>query len=192
MKKQLLAACVLGAFTLPAMADNFYVLGDVGSGKVEVDAGDDYTFSKSDTSYSFGAGFDINKFFAVELAYRDLGSVSDRGSYTEAGINYNYRDKTSATALQASVVGSLPISEDFSLFGRVGVAKIDVDYDSVETSGNSSWSDSDSESKTKALLGVGASYKITPQIALRAEYSQFAKWDDTKLSAVTIGATYHF
>ncbi len=192
MKKQLLMACVLGAVTLPALADNLYVLGDVGQGKMDVDVGNDYTFSKTSTTYSFGVGYDINKFFAVELAYRDLGSVTDRGSYTDAGVQYNYRDKTSATALQASVVGSLPISDEFSLFGRVGVGRIDADYDSVETSNTGSWSDSGSESKTRGLLGVGASYKITPEIALRAEYNQYAKWDDTKLSAFTIGATYHF
>lgn len=192
MKKQLLLACVLGAFTLPAMAEGFYVLGDVGRGKMEVDAGNDYTVSKTSTTYSLGAGFDINKFFAVELAYRDLGSVSDSGSYTEGAIQYNYRDKTSATALQASIVGSLPISDEFSLYGRVGVGKIDVDYDSVETSSTGTWRDSDSESKTKALLGIGASYKITPDVSLRAEYNQFAKWDDTKLSGLTVGATYHF
>lgn len=190
MKKQLFLACVLGAVTLPALADNFYVLGDVGQGKMEVDAGGDYTFSKTSTTYSFGAGYDINKFFAVELAYRDLGSVTDRGSFPDGGV---YRDKQSATAFQASVVGSLPISDEFSLFGRVGVGKIDADSDYTETGGGlDSYSESHSESKTKGLLGVGASYKITPEIALRAEYNQYAKWDDTKLSAFTVGATYHF
>lgn len=189
MKKQFLLACVLGAFTLPAMADNFYVLGDVGQGKMEIDGSDDYTFSKTSTTYSFGAGFDINKFFAVELTYRDLGNVTDRGSYSDGGVQYTYRDKISATTLQASVVGSLPISDEFSLFGRVGVGKIDVDYDSVDT-GDGNFSGS--ESKTRGLLGIGASYKVAPQVTLRAEYNQFAKWDETKLSALTIGATYHF
>ncbi len=192
MKKQLLMACLLGSFTLPAMASNFYLLGDVGDSKIEVDVGDDYSYSKNTTTYSLGAGFEFNKFFALELAYRDLGNVTDRGNYLEEGVQYNYRDKTSASALQASIVGSLPISEEFSLFGRVGVAEIDIDYDSVETSGSSTWSDSDSDSESKALFGIGASYKITPQIALRAEYSQFAKWDETKLSTLTVGATYRF
>jgi OOP family OmpA-OmpF porin len=150
MKKQLLLACVLGAFTLPAMADNFYLLGDVGQGKMEVDVGNDYTFNKTSTTYSLGVGYNFNQFFAAELAYRDLGSVTDRGSFSDGGV---YRDKQSATAFQASVVGSLPISDEFSLFGRVGVAKIDVDYDSIETGGSvEPWSDSGSRSKTRGCL----------------------------------------
>lgn len=192
MKKQLLLACVIGTLTLPAMAENFYILGDVGQGKMEVDGDNDSTYSKTTTAYSFGAGYEFNQFFALELAYRDMGSVSDRGSYMEDGIQYNYRDKASASALQASIVGKLPISEEFSVFGRLGVGKIDIDYDSSESGGGSSWSGSDSASKSKALFGVGASYKISQQVELRAEYNQFAKWDDTKLSGLTVGATYHF
>jgi len=190
MKKQLLLASVLGVFTLPAMADNFYLLGDVGQGKMEVDVGDNYTFNKTSTTYSLGVGYNINQFFAVELAYRDLGSVTDRGTFSDGGV---YRDKQDASAFQASVVGSLPISDEFSLFARAGVGKIDVDYDSEESGGSfESWTASGTRSKTRGLLGVGASYKISPQIALRAEYNQFAKWDQTKLSAFTVGATYNF
>ncbi|RYG11260.1 MAG: hypothetical protein EOO07_20875 [Chitinophagaceae bacterium] len=193
MKKQLLLACALASFTLPAMAENVYLLGDVGQGKMEVDVGNDYTAKETTTAYSLGVGYNFNQFFAVELAYRDLGHVTDHGFYTDEGVQYSYRDKTSATAFQASVVGSLPISDEFSVYGRVGVGRIDVDYDSFEIdSSNNAWSDSVSESKTKGLLGIGASYKITPEIAIRAEYNQFAKWDDTKLSALTLGATYSF
>jgi OOP family OmpA-OmpF porin len=192
MKKKLLLAGLLGVITLPAMADNFYLLGDVGQGKMEVDASNNYTYSKTSTTYSIGAGYDINQFFAVELAYRDLGNVKDRGSYLNGGIQYTYTDKTSATALQASVIARLPISDEFSIYGRVGLGKIDVNYDTVETGAGSTLSDTSSDSKTKGLLGIGASYSITPQIALRAEYNQYAKWDDTKLSAISAGATYHF
>ena len=80
MKKQFLVACILGAFTLPAMADNFYIFGDIGQGKMEVDGGNDSKLSKTDTTFAVGAGYDFNKFVAIELAYRDLGEVAERGS----------------------------------------------------------------------------------------------------------------
>jgi OOP family OmpA-OmpF porin len=194
MKKQLLLAGLLSAFTLPALADNFYVFGDVGQGKMEIDATNDFTLSKSSTTFSIGAGYDFNKFVAVEVAYRDLGDIKDKGVYFDGVDDYTYRSKLSATALQASVLGKLPISDDFNLFGRVGLASIDADYRGTASyaDGNNPAPDTSSESKTRALIGVGASYSITPQIALRAEYNQYAKWDDTKLSAVTVGATYSF
>lgn len=195
MKKQILLACVLGAFTLPALADNFYVFGDVGQGKMEVDASGDFTLSKTDTTFSLGAGYNLNQFFAVEVAYRDLGQIKDSGNdVDDFGDSYIYSEKLSATALQASVVGKLPISEDFNLFGRVGLASIDADYKITASypDGNNPAPVKDSESKTRALIGVGASYALTPQLALRAEYNQYAKWDDTKLSALTVGAVYNF
>lgn len=194
MKKQILLACVLSAFTLPALADNFYVFGDVGQGKMEVDASNDFTFSKTDTTFSLGAGYNFNKFVAIEVGYRDLGEIKDRGLYFDGVDDYTYTSKLSATAIQASVIGKLPISDDFNLFGRVGIASIDADYRGTASyaDGNNPDPDTSSESKTRALVGVGASYALTPQIALRAEYNQYAKWDDTKLSALTIGATYNF
>lgn len=193
MKKIFLAG-LLSAVTLPALADNFYIFGDIGQGKMEIDATNDFTLSKTDTSFSIGAGYDFNQFFAVEVAYRDLGEVKDRGVYSDGVDDYIYRSKLSATALQASVLGKLPISDDFNLYGRVGLASIDADYRGTASyaDGNNPPADTSSESKTRALVGVGLSYSIAPQIALRAEYNQYAKWDDTKLSTVTLGATYSF
>lgn len=188
MQKQILVAAVLAALTLPAMASGVYLVGDIGQGKIEADAGNDFTLSKTDTTYSIGAGFDINQFAAIEIAYRDLGSISDSYTYSIGVNDYNFSSETSATAFQASVVGKLPISDVFSVFGRLGVAKIEVDSDYNDDGDR--WSNS--ESKTKGLFGVGVSYNITPEFAVRAEYSQYAKWDDTKLSALTVGATYSF
>lgn len=195
MKKQFLLACVLGVLTLPAMADNFYIFGDVGQGKMEVDSDDDSKLSKTATSYSIGAGYDFNKFLAVEVAYRDLGDVTDRGlEFDSANDAYRFVDKYTTTALQASVVGKLPISDEFNVYGRVGLASIDMDYKSTLSyeDGNNPAPERDSASKTRALFGLGASFDITSQLAVRAEYNQYAKWDDLKLSAVTVGAVYKF
>jgi OOP family OmpA-OmpF porin len=194
MKKQILLACVLGAFTLPAMADNFYIFGDVGQSKFELDGSNDSKLSKTDTAFSIGAGYDFNKFLAVELAYRDLGEVADRGSDFNGVDTYNFVDKIGITALQASVVGKLPVSDVFNLYGRLGLASLDAEYESREyyADGDNPPPFSDSTSKTKAVFGLGASFDVTSQLALRAEYSQYAKWDDLKLSSLTVGAVYKF
>lgn len=194
MKKQFLLACVLGAFTLPAMADNFYIFGDVGQGKFELDGSSDSKLSKTDTTFSIGAGYDFNKFLAVEVAYRDMGEAVERGSDFDGVDDYDYVDKIGITALQASVVGKLPISDVFNVYGRLGLASLDAEYESKEyyADGNNPAPYSDSESKTRALFGIGASFDVTSQLAVRAEYNQYAKWDDLKLSALTVGAVYKF
>lgn len=177
------------------MADNFYIFGDVGQGKMEVDDEDDSKLSKTTTSYSIGAGYDVNKFLAIEVAYRDLGDVTDRGiEFDSVNDVYRFVDKYTTTALQASVVGKLPISDEFNVYGRVGLASIDMDYKSTLSyeDGNNPDPETDSVSKTRALFGIGASFDITSQLAVRAEYNQYAKWGDLKLSAVTLGAVYKF
>ena len=188
MKRQLLLASVLSALTLPAMADGFYILGDIGESKLEYPAWDEYILDKSDTAYSFGVGFDLNEFAAIELAYRDFGSGQDRGTATDELGDYDWTDTLSASAFQASIVGKIPLSDSVNIFGRLGFANIEVDYDTNE--GGHLRGETNSE--TKGLFGIGASYNVTPEFGLRAEYSQYAEWDDLKLSAFTVGATYHF
>jgi OmpA-OmpF porin, OOP family len=194
VSKKIFLASVLSAFTLPALADNFYVFGDLGQGKMEVDADSNSTISKTGTAFSFGAGFGINQFVAVEIAYRDLGDITDRGIEFDEVDYYKYVDTYQTTALQASVVGKLPISDVVNLYGRLGLATIDSDYESKAfyDDGFNPTPYSDTKSKTKALFGLGASFDISPQLALRAEYNQYAKWDDLKLSALTLGAAYSF
>lgn len=194
MQKSILLACALNAITLPALADSVYVFGDLGQGKMEVDSGNNSTVSKTGTAFSFGAGYGINQFVAIEIAYRDLGDVTDRGTDFDDVDYYNYVDTYQTTALQASVVGKLPISEVFHVYGRVGLANIDSDYESKAfyADGFNPKPYSDTKSKTRALFGLGASFDISSQLAIRTEYNQYAKWDDLKLSSLTVGAVYTF
>lgn len=192
MKKQILLVSVLSALALPVMADGFYLFGDVGQGKLESDLGDDTVYKKNSTAYALGAGYEANKFVAVEVAYRDLGSISETYSETFGGTTYTGSDKLDYTVFQASVIGKLPVSDVVNVYGRLGVGRISFDWTETYSGGSYHDSDSSTETKTKALLGLGASYNITPDIALRAEYSQFAKWDDIKLSSLTVGVTYSF
>ena len=98
------------------------------------------------------------------------------------------------TALQASVIGKLPVNDVVNVYGRVGLASLDAKYQTSEfyADGNNPDPYSDSESKTRALVGIGASVDVTSQFAVRAEYNQYAKWDNLKLSALTVGAVYKF
>lgn len=192
MKKKILLAGVLSALTLPAMADGFYLLGDIGQSKLEYGAWRDGSpLDESDTTYSFGAGFDLSQFAAIEISYRDFGSGQDVDHGTD---NFNeevqWADTLSVTAFQASIVGKLPVNEVVNVYGRLGFANLDVEE--VISDDTGAPDDIYSDSKAKALFGVGASFNIAPEFAVRAEYNQYAKWGDLKLSAFTVGATYHF
>lgn len=190
MKKYIFLASVLSALTLPAMADGFYFLGDVGQGRLEADNGDNTIYRKNSTSYSLGVGYDANQFIAVEIAYRDLGSVNNRYDYGGGDLTVSELD---LTAFQASVLGKIPVSNVVNVYGRLGVSKLSKDWSYTDFYSDGYVQKEDgSESATKGLIGIGASYNITPQVALRAEYTQFEKWQGATLSSFTIGATYSF
>ncbi len=196
MKKQIIAAAVLMGVSLPSFASNFYLLADVGQSKIEIDV-DDAKLSKTDNVMSFGGGYNLNNNFAIELAYRDLGEISEGYSENLGGGDYFTEEVTlSATALQISVVGSFTLGEAAKIYGRVGMADLEAEVGYNYEESIEGWeyteSESESNSKNKAVFGAGLSYAFTPAFALRAEYSQYAEWEDITVSSTTIGLTYQF
>ena len=82
------------------------------------------TIDDSDTGFGLVGGYQLNDYFAFEFAYVDLGSVSyDLSARVSDGTNEADADvqlESSADGPVLSALGSLPIGERFSVFGRVG------------------------------------------------------------------------
>lgn len=192
MKKQLLAAAVLSTMTLPALASNLYVVADIGQVKYEVDS-----YDETKTGFTLGGGYKFNDTFAVEVAYRNLGEIKER-EYEDLGGGDYYEEnfKNEFSALQVSLVAGFPVSEAVNLYGRLGYADIDLDYSfsdvEVIDGSESTFSGSGTLSKSKVLFGIGASYSVSDAFSLRAEYGQYGKFEDIKISSFTLGLTYGF
>jgi opacity protein-like surface antigen len=88
------------------------------------------------------------------------------------------------------------LGESASVYGRAGFADIDFDasYEAelVIDGDVERESGSGSISENKTVFGLGFSYSFSPAIALRAEYSQYDKWEGIELSTTTVGLTYQF
>ncbi|HSC68997.1 MAG TPA: porin family protein [Cellvibrio sp.] len=195
MKKQLLAAALLTSVTVPAMASDFYLVADLGKAELDIQVEDGY--SKSDTAFSLGGGYKFNETFALEVVYRDLlGFNTQQTDDLEDGDYLNIKSDTSVTSIQASVVAQFPLNEAFALYGRLGAGsiKLETDYvfDAVVFGERDSGSNTVSNSKTKVVIGVGVKYALNESVALRAEYNQYDKWEDIKISSATVGLTYQF
>lgn len=192
MKKQLLALSVLSLVAVPAFASNFYLAVDAGSTKIAVDSE-----SESDTTFSVGVGYQFNQYFAAELTYRDLGEVTAKVR-EEMGAGDFYEEKATLgfTALQAAVVASYPLGETSAVYGKLGMADIelDADYSYYEVVDGEVYEESasGSESKNKALFGIGYRHSFTPSFALRVEYTQYDDIEDLEVSTATIGLSYNF
>lgn len=158
MLKKIAAAAALAIVASTAVAADapaFYVGADIGQTKID-DADD------NETSYGMFAGYQVNEMFAVEANYRVLADFAFLGADL----------KTTQTGLSA--IASMPLSNNFSVYGRLGYNRIDV-----EASGPLGTADAD---ESGVLYGVGLGYAFTPTVSARVEVQKPTS-DSTNFSA---------
>ncbi len=103
--------------------------------------------------------------------------------YPEYDVNYRYY----VDQLALSLIGSLPVHERVKLFGRLGYgrtfSKANGDYNAaMDLSPNTS------EQANHSVLGLGATYSITPTLTARVELQRPQK----NVRTVNLGLSYNF
>lgn len=164
MIKKVVAIALLSAAPL-AFADAGFYAG-AGFGQTSVDLGDTTGIDRvddTDTGFKLYGGYRFNENFALEAGYADLGEAT-------MGITGLADAKFEATALFVDAVATLPLSPQFALFGRVGVAMTNAEL-SVSVPGVGSASVDDDEAEFK--FGLGAEYSFSKAVALRAEWERY-------------------
>jgi OOP family OmpA-OmpF porin len=157
-----LAAAVAAGMPLAASAapatewTGFYVGAGVGSAKYEsadfVDCfGECDTFSDSDIAYNVFVGWQVTQAVAVEVGYHDWGEGED-GVFGE-----NVQVEPSMFTVMA--VGRAPVGDNFSIFGKAGVAFLEVDASAVD-GGEGGSSSSGSPNSQDLALGGGLEWHL--------------------------------
>lgn len=189
------AAVLAAAGALSAQAADFYVGGSAGSSKYKTDGDQVQDGSltlrltdKSDTGLKIFGGAEITSNFAVEAGYVDLGKLKFSGNAAGSPFTGDIR----GTGLFIDAVGQLPVANDFTLFGKLGVfsgkAKVSVNVSGVG-------SGSDSDSGTDVTFGLGAGYAITKNLSVRGEWERFrfkVYGDKSDADLVSVGLSYKF
>src|ERR1700687_2854672 len=107
------AALTLGSSAVLAQdtGNSFYAGGSIGQSKAK-DACEGVTIScdDKDTAWRIFGGYQVNRNFAVELGYADLGKATASGIVS--GVNVNA--KAEATAFDLVAVGILPVANQLS------------------------------------------------------------------------------
>lgn len=184
-KKAFIAAVLAGAAVSTASAAevNGYLFGSVG--QAEADLFDDLneagiSIDEKDTAYRIGAGVQLNSHVGLEFQYSDLGEVTASGGGAKATAE--------TQGLGVNLVGTLPFDR-FALFGKVGYHKLETDV-KLSVPGDSA-SGSDKEWATS--YGLGASFSVSPSLALVAEYEQYRDVaDEFDIDLVSAGLRYNF
>ena len=178
------------AFAGPAFAQNggFFIGGSIGQTDVDeeittgvIDSGD---VDGKDTGWKIFGGYMFNRHFGVELAYIDAGEVSYSGTFGGFPVTGG---KVELSAFNLSALGVLPISEQFSVFGKVGLFKWEAEFS--DTTGGVPFSGDDDG--TDVSFGLGVAYNFNRNFGLRAEYELF-KTDDADASLLSVGVVWKF
>ncbi|QJD60199.1 porin family protein [Pseudomonas sp. gcc21] len=191
-KKTLLAALVSGVMISGVQAaeiqPNGYLFGNVG--QASYDFGSAYdgapgSLDDEDTAFKIGAGIQLNRFVGVEFQYLDLGEAT----YQEPG----FKQIAEVEGYGANLVGTIPVDR-FKLYGKVGYHKLELDFTEKEV-GWLDWNESEKDWVTS--YAVGATFALTPQFEIAAEYERYDdvadKFDvNVDVDLASIGLRYNF
>lgn len=180
-KKALVAALfAVGAAAMSSAAlaqqtrdTGFYIGGSVGQSEADIDCGGTTSCDNSDTSWKVFGGYQINRNFALEVGYGVLGKVkaSTPAFFVGPTLIPAADVKIETNAWEVVGIGSLPVADRFSLFGKVGLYGADTDID-VAFAGVGTVTDSDDS--VGLTFGVGARYDFTRNFGVRAEWQRYS------------------
>jgi OOP family OmpA-OmpF porin len=149
----------------PAFAQGFYVGGHFGqvryANTCDEIGGSGVSCDDSDTGFRILGGYQITPLIAAEVAYTDLGELSARGPGGTASVE--------VSAFEIVAVGTLPMADRFSLYGKAGIYRGEVDarIDTVLLT------DSASESNTDLTVGAGVRFDFSRQASVRLEWQRY-------------------
>lgn len=181
MKKLVLIAALCGiAFSAQAEEGGYMGLGlGYATQKLDLELDSDVKAHTGKLGAKIYGGYQFNENFAVEGAYHYLNKSKITWDLSDAGETSNGFLTTQGHVFSAAAVGILPLSPDFSLFGKLGAALYasKSTYQDTYNDGVTVENEHDSTRHTTLtpVVGIGAEYKIDKNMALRFEYENFGK-----------------
>lgn len=163
------AAMAMSAGALAQAESPWYAGASIGQG--------DLGIGDSTTAWKIFGGYQINRNFAVELGYTDLGDTDVASGFPGIpAVNVG------ATAWELVAVGKLPVANQLSVYGLAGFARIEAEAAVLGVAV--------SDTSTELTYGVGVQYDFTPKVGLRAQW----QWYDAEETAdvMSVGVVVKF
>ena len=192
---RLAVAATAVSFAQFAAAEGLYVVGSFGlpsTNKVRTDF--DATIKKDlgltvNSSLKMGTamdgalGYAFNKNLAIEGGYFNSGTGALTVTVSGDAISVD----TKTTIMRLDVVGSLPLSDKLSVFGKLGYAGATTDVSAIRVN-NTAVEPASSSSENKIGFGIGARY------AFMDKFSARVSWDSMPgdVSAILLGLQVNF
>jgi len=156
-------------------------------------------FDESGFGWGASIGYRVSPYLAVELGYLDFGLIDVEETFDltdvfpfpvgppdEFSVDFNLQ----VSGPMASVIGALPLSEKFEVFGRAGLLWASQEVQLTSRFGFS-------EAEELWSLGVGFQAELGRGWSTRLEYQRFEDMPgspvsgELRLERLTLGATYN-
>lgn len=199
-----------------AAEQGWYVGGGLGSGQVSYNSNDfvlvgtdpllaavQESSDKRPGAYKFFVGYSVSQYWGVEAAYLNIGKFRYR--YTDPAVG-SMQDEINVTGFNFSLVGTYPVTDAFTLLGKVGAFRSTATNNtSADANWNSpanyaAWTTVGQSSATRPCVssGLGVGYSLNNNLSLRGEYEYFREVGDAinvgrmALSLWSLSAIYKF
>lgn len=194
--------------SLPAIADDatWYAGANVGQSRAKIDdarisasllgsgfASTTIADDDSSTGFKLFGGYQFNRNFALEGGYFDLGKFGFRATTVPAGT---LDGRIRLRGVNLDLVGRLPVTDKFSVFGRVGVNYADARDNFSGTGAVRVLDPNPRKHDANVKFGVGLQYDFTEALSMRAEAERYrindAVGNKGDVDLFSVGLVYRF
>lgn len=137
-----------------------------------------------DTAWKLFGGYMFSRNLGLEVGYASLGEASYEGEFFGDAVTGG---KVEVSGFNVAVIGNLPLSERFSLFGKLGL----FIWEAEASDTTAGLPFSDASDGTDISFGIGLSYDFTRQLGMRAEWEMF-QIDEVEASLLSVGLVWRF
>ena len=145
------------------------------------------------SGYKVFGGYQVNRNFAVEGSFFDLGNFGFAANTVPLG-SLTGNIKLKGLALDA--VGSVPVTERFSILGRIGLNYAQAKDHFAGSGAINVLNPNPRKSDTNLKIGLGVQYALTESLALRAEVERYrindAVGNKGDIDLWSVGMIYRF
>lgn len=169
MKRTLSALILSVAVATPAFAEGgFYIGGTLGRASTQ-NFGAVALTNTSASVYGGLVGYQFDQNLGIEAGFTGAGKFSNATMSGKGDV------------FTASVIGTLPVSDSFSIYGKLGIgsSKTKISDTTLKYQG---------VSRTAVAYGLGVQYNATPQVGLRFGWDRFG----SAIQTVATGAKTNF
>jgi OOP family OmpA-OmpF porin len=205
----ILSCMILAAMTSSlTLADDagWYLGGNIGQTRADIDEqriadsllqnGFSNTLVKDDSidaGYKLFGGYQFNRYLALEGGYFNLGEFNFTSTTQPAGT---FNGSLEAHGINIDLVGTLPITEKFSAFGRAGVTYAQTKDAFNGTGAVHVFSPTAKERDTNFKVGAGLQYAFNDNWAMRLEAERYRINDAVghtgDIDLLSVGLVYRF